>query len=193
MSNTNFLVWKTKVEANYCNLSLLENVEEIYDLYNGQELEAWQAEALFKMDNNHPKGVKLIDNVSNLGDLIVVSKPLRDFLGTMDVGFTQFLPVSIIDHKGRIASRDYFVVNPNRVIDCIDLDLSVVEWNDIDPELIADWETLVLDENRIPEGLSIFRLKFSPRKVLIYRSLAESIATQGFTGIRFVEPSEVYV
>lgn len=182
-----YVFWGTKVEPNYCGLTALNNVENPIDLQKGLQIKNFPENASFVMDRNFPKAVKLADNVYNLRELIVVSQRLKEFIERTEPPEVEYLPVSIINHKGRVASKDYFIVNPYKLLDCIDLEGSEIEWNSIDPQIISACFEMVIDETRIDPDATIFRLKYYPTKILVRRDLADEILNGNFTGAHFIE------
>lgn len=184
---SDFVISKAVSGAAFCGLQQIENMPEPLDLLKGVSLQPWPGNVRLHMDPNFPKAIQLPDWVKNLPNAIVVAPRLKAFVESERPADVEYLPVSIIDHKGRVASADYFVLNPYRLQDCIDQKASVIDWNPIDPELISACTTMVIDESRIDDGAKIFRLKHYPSKVLLARDLANAIKKSGFTGIKFIE------
>jgi hypothetical protein len=121
----------------------------------------------------------------------VVSGRLKEQIAAADsAGQIEFLPVTILNHKGRVASEDYFFLNPVGSVDCIDIEKSGVEWNDIDDTVISSFEQLVLKEDAVPPGVALFRPLHGTKTILVSRSLADRLETDGLTGLYFVEPDE---
>lgn len=186
-----YKAWEVDTHGGFCTLTPLENVEDDFELqYGVSRLDNFTKEACFRMDPAFPKDIKLADNIQNIGGLIVVSKTLKQFVESYKPLFTEFLPVTIYNHKDRIESSDYFILNPYQVIDCIEVDDSDIEWNEIDPELISACFDLVLDEDRLDEKLLLFRPRYMPTVVLVREDLAEKLRKADFTGLRFTELEE---
>jgi len=187
----NYLVWQANPAGGYCTLEYLKNVDDPHELKRGESRgQGFPSDACFHMDKSHPKEIKLPDNIYNLDRMIVVSQKLKELVDSKKSPYTEFLPVTIINHKGRVASKDYFVVNPYRVEDCIALDQSDIDWNPIDSELISACFELVINEKRIDQGLLLFRPKYIPTIVMVREDLANAVMDGDFTGIRFVEIDE---
>lgn len=139
------------------------------------------------MDPNHPKDLVLPECVSNLLDLVVVSPRVKEIIERRQPADTEFLRVKILNHKQRLAADDYWIVNPTRVQDCIDLEKSEVVWNEIDPSCIASCYSLAISEDRIEPGTVLFRAKHFPYPVFVQRSLAAELESSGASGIAFLE------
>jgi hypothetical protein len=96
--------------------------------------------------------------------------------------------VQILDHKGRVASADYFLLNPLTTVDCIDTKASGVSWNDINPVLIESCKKLVIKVRAVPEDRHVFRPTHAPFIVLVRSTLAEALGQAEFVGLRFRDP-----
>jgi hypothetical protein len=144
----------------------------------------------FRMSDRHKKSVGLTDSPMNMSDLVVVSSPLKGFLEAKILKNVEYLPVSIINHKGRVASRDYFIVHTVESQDCLDVQKSGCTYNHISPGDI-DWvQNIVLDPARIDPDMRLFRIKNFGGPVLVRRDLSEEILQAGFKGVIFIELSD---
>jgi hypothetical protein len=171
----------------FCTLQKIENLPDALRLKKGVKLDPWPPDVRLHMDPNFPKAIQLPDCVANLAGAIVVSARLKEFIEKQKPASVEYLPMSIVNHKGRIASTDYFIINPWKLQDCIDQKASEITWNPIDPDLIAACPKMVLDEGKIDKDAKVFRLKHYPTKVLFARALADGIKSAKFTGIKFIE------
>lgn len=97
----------------------------------------------------------------------------------------EFLPIKIINFKGKVFSENHFLLNPLDIFDAIDKKASGVTWNTIDSSKISCCEKLIINESVIPEGSHIFRLKNWPSHKLISSDLAEKIKAEKITGVYF--------
>ena len=102
----------------------------------------------------------------------------------------EYLPVSIVDHRGRIASPDYCIVNPINPVDCLDADKSGADWSELNEGTIDSIAKLVITEEKVPPARQLFRMKYFYDLILIRRELAEAINGSGATGIRWIEPKD---
>jgi hypothetical protein len=139
------------------------------------------------MSSKYPKDIQLTDNLHG-GSYIVISQCLKEQIATL-AGASQieFLPVVILNHKGRVASSEYFVLNPIGSVDCIDIEKSGAVWNAIDQTDISHFERLVLQNESVPAEVGMFRPTHRTRTILLRRSLAEKLSSNGFTGLHFLE------
>lgn len=186
-----YVAWSAHPPPGYCILEYLENVDDEYELKRGiSRRDGFPDDALFSMKRSSPKAKKLADNVANLDGLAVVSKPLMEFLEAREPPGTEFLRVSILDHKQKVASDEYYIVNPLSVVDCIDRERSDLSWNEIDKELISGCFELVLLDGSLDGAPPIFRPRYMPTVILMARALAEDMEAEGFVGMHFFDLDE---
>lgn len=118
-------------------------------------------------------GKKLASFLRNVSSLIIVEARLKDALQATGVPM-ECLPFTLINHKGRVASRDYFIVNLLGSFDCLDLSRSVMKW-DSDTGKLIDIKKLVLDPKKLEQAPPIFRVKEDPIRVLLSGTLVQAL------------------
>ncbi|WP_437566357.1 imm11 family protein [Sorangium sp. So ce542] len=186
--NKGFVVWESDAGSKLCAANGLKNVSDEYEITRGvSRAKGFPEDARFEMDKRYPKQVALPDSLSNLEGMVVVSPRLKAFVEARSPRSVEYLPVALINHKDRDCGQQYHIVNPLEIVDCIDQDASKIEFNDIDPTLIAIVKRLVFKQNAIPEDLLLFRPKYLENAVVVRRDLAEAIEGGKFTGVRFTE------
>jgi hypothetical protein len=175
----------------YCRLKFLEDFEDTHKLYKGWPLTGeWPRNALFRMDPDFKKRIMLSDHLLNLNRVIVASKRLQEFFLAEKVPNIELLPVTIYDHKKRIASKEYAIIHLVTTQDCIDVKASGVSWNQINPEDIRTMERMVIDESKVDESAVVFRAKGLGNHIFLTREFSVKLANTGFSGIRFWELSD---
>jgi hypothetical protein len=181
------VVWFSSAPLGFCSLTALQNVDKSWELKFGiSRSDGFPITARFDMDPSHPKAIKLADCIYNANALAVISQALKEFIESRQPPRTEFLPVSIYNHKKRLASDSYFILNPLSLPDCIDMKKSKITWNKIKKDLIAFCKKLVLEPSAIDPDLLLLRPKFLPSVILVREDLAEAIGKQGFTGVKFI-------
>jgi len=186
---TDLVVWRSHPGIKFCRVGNPNGVEDDYELTQGiARSDGFPSDAFFAMDKRHPKRVALPDSVSNNDQLVLVSRKLKEFVESRKPRQVEYLQVAIRDHRGRVASPDYFIVNPLIVVECIDTKRSKLTWNAMEPTLIAGVVDLVLqDDVKIERGVLLFRPKHLENVVMVTADLADAVGAAGFTGTRFVE------
>ena len=140
----NHVVWRWRNEGSSCLLLPPERVPRSFELYEGvPRATGFPADALFRMSHDHPKNMGLTDNLMNVGTLLVASLALKRFFEARPLKNVEYLPVTIVNHKERVASRDYFIVHPVVPQDCLDIQASGSTYStlvptDIGPTAVGD-------------------------------------------------------
>src|SRR5712691_8714720 len=138
-----FVRWRTEYKEEFCVVTPPE-IDDDYELRAGvSRAKGWPKDITARMSKKFPKDVDLSDVIHG-ATLVIVSKRLKEVLDKQKVPKVEYLPIGILNHKGRVASKDYFVLNPLAIVDCIDFDKSGVEWNPVDKEKIMGCKGLVL-------------------------------------------------
>ena len=182
----NFVIWRYQREKGACALETLNGVERSYRLNEGKA-EGFPSGAAFHMNPDFPDDMLLLVNVRNSDMVIEDWKRLQERLRSEALACVEFLPVEIIDHKGRVASRDHAIVHPIDPVDAIDKDQSIFETSFIDENDIDSFKRLVLKESAIPDDRHLFRLKGFWNITLVRRSLAEALTEEKFSGLSWLE------
>lgn len=183
-----YVFWKTTADPGYCVCKALQGFDDDYLIAYGQPVaDRFPDDTHYTMSDELPNDIQLADAVKNYGSYLLLSARLKAFIEERTDDRIEFLPTKILNHKGRVAAADYFIANVLEIHDAIDLDQSVVKWNNIDPDKISRFRKLVLDTDRLPEERVMLRLKHFPGRVLVRRDFAEELEGAGFTGLSFVE------
>src|SRR5262245_30446462 len=96
-----YMIWSRKDEGNSCAVKGPEGVDRDWELKEGVSRAAsFPANACFRMNERYKKAVKLTDNLINSFKLVIVSSSLKAFLEAEALKNVEYLPVSIINHKG---------------------------------------------------------------------------------------------
>lgn len=184
----NYMFGKIITGKYSCLLKTLQGVDDDYELLKGiSRADTWPPDAHFCMNENFPENLKLEDFVFNTNNVLVVSERLVTFLDQKRLENNEILPVNIINHKGRIVRKKYFILHQVILQDCLDEEKSEFRRNSIDPRIFSAVTRLVINENRIDPEVSIFRMLKYPSLPLFEKSLVQDIQESGFSGIQFGE------
>ena len=173
-----------------CKLKKITGVPDIFEINAGvSRLAGWPDDAAAAMSPKFPKDLGLADSLYG-AIFVVVSAKVHHILEPEGGGRVEFLPLKIHDHKGRLASDEYFVVNPLAIVDCIDETASLAVRDEIDENSIESCAALVLREDAVSAGIVIFRPEHWRSLILIRRALADKLTAAGLTALRFIEPDK---
>jgi hypothetical protein len=128
-----------------------------WKLGRGVELQAgeYPENAKIFMSDQEP-GIEIPDLVPNTGNMLIVSKRLKDGMSAVNQGPVQYLPLAIYNHKKRLASSDYFIVNPLGALDVLDTSASKIEYLDGNVVQVTHY---VLDPKKSVQVPDVFRIK----------------------------------
>jgi hypothetical protein len=190
--SSSFLVWDQGLyKDGVCKLGSLKGVPDTFEIHDGvSRLAGWPADASAPMHPRFPKDIGFADCLRGTGFLVISAKA-RQVLEGAGVGKPEkieYLPVKIINHKGRVEQVEYFIANPLDIVDCIDVEASVVKMDPINKSTITSAERLVLREQAIPPELKVFRLGKWPCTVIVQSKLADTMKAAGLTLLNFRDP-----
>lgn len=156
-----------------------------WKLSRGEAIGAdYPKEAAVHMAKN--RGVELGGLVSNTVNLVILHVKIVDLMLSEH---TSPAPIDIhhviiYNHKGRIASSDYRIVNPLGALDCLDANTSVI--NRMDNGKVTSVPKPILSRRLIDPKRAFFRIATDPYLVVGNQSWMQKIKTLGF------ETSNVY-
>ena len=136
------------------------------------------------------RGIELTDSIPNSLNLFFASERLKSFLMEHAGARIEFLPIQLRDQKDRLVPEPHYLLNLLEVLGCVDLEKSKYRRSEIDPDFIARFYLLVLDEKRVPPQAKLFRLKEKPNLILVREDLAQALVNEDFTGMMFLDLKE---
>jgi len=160
-----------------------------YKFVEGESLKTeFPADAYYIMSPDFPKDIGCYDVLHVIGAELVVSSKVKSFFESENVLGLEFLAVDVFNHKKRKVSDDYFIVNTLNIIDCLDKDKTSYKWNALDSESMIDVKNMTIIESKVPEEVSLFRVKYVNNLLIFRRSLLDKMLEQGF---HYFEPIEL--
>lgn len=126
-------------------------------------------------------GLDLPDVVPNVDNLLVLRKRCaKQILAAFELGDHEALPVVLINSKGRVHAKDYLAVNPFGMFDCLDMQRSDMDGDEVRPA-VRIFGKFWLDASRVPNDRDIFRVKGLVSGYMLSERLVAFIREQGFT------------
>jgi hypothetical protein len=186
----NYLIWRNAKAPGIAALLPPHGVADSFELNRGVSRSAgWPTDVYSKMNDRFPKDIALADSMDATG-VTVISRKLKDFLVAAAVQNVEFLPLKIINHKGKVAADDYSIVNPVGLVDCIDTKASGAKFNALKKDMMLSCKQLVLKTDQIPDGAAVFRPKSMPTIILMQADLTKKLTGAKFSGFLFKEPEK---
>lgn len=142
--------------------------------------------AVVRFSDNFPDGRRLHDFVNNISDVLIVSKRVRRALDSIEIGNVEYLPVTILDHRGNVAAEEYFIANVLGTEPAIDMQESDLVMSSLDDEILSI-DRLVLDEGNISKGAKLFRAETLKTLFFIREDALAALKEHGVTGIKTYE------
>lgn len=183
-----FVQWDTAVVKHGAVVMRLNDVDRRHALADGESFEAiFPAKANFDFDPDLKRNTVLVDFMLNKEDVLLCSERVKDFVQARHPARLEYLPVTVLDHKGQPVGAPYFILHPVDPPDCIDRANSKLTMSDFDPDDIWEAEHLAIDESKVPAERLIFRPKAYNSVILLRRELAQDLVAAGFTGAGWKE------
>ena len=122
------------------------------------------------LDKKSP-GTRLASLLGNTGSYLVVERALKDVFEATKVPM-ECLPFTLYDHKKKVLTRDYFIINPLGTFDCVDRKKSKIEFDGDD---VVSIDKLVLDPKKMKNAPDIFRIPEEPQEYFVSQGLARKL------------------
>jgi len=170
---------------------LPKGVRATYQLVEGvSQVDKWPDDVALHFPDDFPERIGLTDNIANTHWWLIVSSAMRKIIQTHQSNDLEFLPVSIRNHKGRVAADDYSIVNFLRLIEVVDRGASEFRVDAAYDDQISKYDKLILRQDIEENGPAILRMKETPMLILAREDLAKAIEMAGMTGVTFVPTDE---
>lgn len=109
-------------------------------------------------------GFQTASLLGNILAYLMVDGTMKKGIEDEHAGDIEYLPFELLDHKGKVISGDFWIINPLGSFDVLDLDQSVVRRGERTGEIVGirecvfkgDKLDIVPDIFRIPQRLSLY-------------------------------------
>ncbi len=179
------------IDPKYCLIEdEAKGVEEEWNLIEGNRMgDNFPEDAAYYMSHDH-KGMKLSDFLSNYINLLMISNKVRDLMRQEGITDVEFLPFTLYDKKGRIASQEHCIANMLGTIDCLDLENSIFVRSHLDPEDVLYFKKVALKTKKIPSDKKLFRLKEMSELHIVRSDFVTALRENSITGYRLINLGE---
>jgi hypothetical protein len=148
-------------------------------------------DAKIYMDDEHP-GIRIGSLIGNTNSYLIVATAVKEIIAVQCANVDiEYLSFTLYNHKKREHSKDYWIINSIGTRDCLNLDLSEIEYfnepGDPYDGAVVSVDRFVLDPAKLKDAPALFRIKEEPREYVINETLAKIFQEQGFTNIRLTE------
>lgn len=132
-------------------------------------------------------GIRLSPLLGNLCNTLLMSSELRDVVEKHCKNEIEYLPFTLYDHRKRVYSRDYWIVNPIGTFDCLDFQASEIVWGSKDATAVIRVNKHVLDRKKVQDAPQLFRVDKDPMAYVLRYELAKEISDRRFANIYWKE------
>lgn len=164
------------VDSDFCIIgSPVDNADEFdFKLSLGISALADQEEEIgLHMSDMLPESIQIPSLVANTLSYFIASSQVKHIISSLNVDPIEYFPVVIYNHKRRVASRDYFIINPIGAFDCLELEASTITWVEGEAAVIDEY---VLDPNKIKKAPDLFRIPEEPSTYVMSGLLVKALA-----------------
>lgn len=152
-------------------------------LHTGERIgDRYPKDARIYMSKESP-GIKLSSLLGNVKNFLIVSRDFKEAVEKLCGDKVEYLPFTLYDHRKRVCSKDYFILNPLGTFDCLDFKKSDIVWSDSDPNRIVHIKEHVLDRKKMKDAPQLFRIERDPTEYVVGVELAREIYDRDFTNV----------
>lgn len=139
----------------------------------------------FQMTADVP-GMQVTDVLQNALNYLMVTARLKALLEEHAGVDIEFLPFTLLNHKGRVASKDCYIANVVGTVNCVDEARTTGRPSATTPGTYARITKLELDPQRIDPVRKLFRLASQPTTFIIRDDLRTVLEQEGVTGAQYL-------
>jgi hypothetical protein len=182
-----YFIWSTARDRLYCTLDRLpEGNQALFRPRLGRPMGADYPEPLPFPMSPDLGGIKVADLVHNTLGYYIVGPTVRDVLAKESGAEFEFLPIQIVNRKGRTEGVERWIANLlGGQVPCADLSRSSMREMAIKKGRYTSLERLVIDAARVDPALRIFRLGEMPQLFIVRDDLRTALQASGASGMQF--------
>ena len=135
-------------------------------------------------------GVKLASFIGNTQSYLIVCTEMKNVISEICNCPLEVLPFTLYNHKKRIHSKDYWIVNPLGSRDCLNKTASDIEYLDETKKDVVAVEKFVLDAKRTTNLPDLFRVPEDPKRYFISERLGRAFHEKRFSNVLLFEVAQ---
>ncbi|MBW2737389.1 MAG: hypothetical protein JRE64_00790 [Deltaproteobacteria bacterium] len=163
-----------------------------YRMAEGKPVEEYYPEdAKIYLQSKSP-GLRLSSFIGNTLSYLIVNSEMKDVIieysdqGDCEI---EILPFTLYNHKKRVYSKDYWIINPIGSFDCVnrkDSDIVYMDEGDHKGEIVVV-KIYVFDVRKLENAPHIFRVPENLRRYFISESLGRAFYEKNFSNVLLTE------
>lgn len=132
-------------------------------------------------------GIKLSSLLGNTISYLIVHTAMKDVIAAQHKGEIEILPFTLYNHKKRVHSKDYWIVNPIGTIDCVNKEASEITYGGDGNTQVVGVDKWVLDPKKLEAEPALFRVPENPEEYFINARLGKAFQENKFTNVLLTE------
>src|ERR1700691_4615295 len=159
-----------------------------YCIARGERIgDRYPAESRIYLKKKSP-GIKLSPLLGTTRRYLVVNTAMKnvtlEHCAQCDI---ETLPFVLYNHKRRVHSTDYWIINPIGYVDCVNRAASDIRYLSSDPTKVVAVRKFVLDPKRLENGPDIFRVPEDRGKYFISQATGKGWQEDNFSNVFLIE------
>jgi hypothetical protein len=133
-------------------------------------------------------GIKLSSLLGNTESYLIVNSAMKEVIQEVcKASEIEYLSFTLYNHKKRVHSQDYWIVNPIGAADCVNRAASEIKYSSSNPEKIVSVKKYVLDSAKVTDAGDLFRVPEDKSRYFISERLAKTFQEGAFTNVFLFE------
>jgi len=128
------------------------------------------------------KGIKLESVLGNILSYLMVNTQAKALILSICSNEIETLPFTLYNHKKRVHSNDYWILNPIGTFDCVNREASEII---IEDDEIIGVESVTFDSRKMKAAPDLFRVPEKPEWYFVSETLARAFKNAKLTNIIF--------
>jgi hypothetical protein len=163
-----------------------------YCLLEGERVgDRFPRDAKVHLDPESP-GIKLESVLGNLLNYLMVTTQMKDVILSVCTSEIETLPFILYNHKNRVHSKDYWIINPIGTFDCVNRAASRIVMDSTGQDIIRV-DSLAFDREKMASAPDLFRVPEKPEWMFISEALARAIKQHKLTNVILKEEISLVV
>ena len=132
-------------------------------------------------------GTKLTSLIGNSRGYLIVNEEMKNVILSECMCEIEVLPFVLYDHKKRILTTEYYIVNPIGTVACVNREASDIVYLDSTKAEIVKVKKFVLDPDKAMNAPALFRVPENPRAYFAKENLVKAFQDHQFTNVFLTE------
>jgi hypothetical protein len=162
-----------------------------YCMARGKRIgDRYPRDAKVYMDKRSP-GIKLGSVLGNTLSYFMVNTAMKDVIISTCKCEIEVLPFTLYNHKRRVHSKDYWILNPIGTFDCLNRQASDIRYMDATQKQVVGVSTMVFDIKKMADAPDLFRVPEDPEEMFMSERLAIALKPLHPTNVIFTEDMQM--